>query len=68
MEDLEKVTNAFNKVIRGDTETIDVALHKKNGEEAAINVTSVPIIIGGVVNGSYIVAKEGTEQKLIEKK
>ncbi len=47
MEDLEKVTNAFNKVIRGDTETIDVALHKKNGEEAVINVTSVPIIIGG---------------------
>ena len=68
MEDLEKVTNTFNKVIRGDTETIDVALHKKNEEEAVINVTSVLIIIGGVVNGSYIVAKAGTEQKLIEKK
>jgi hypothetical protein len=53
LEDLEKVTNAFNKVIRGDTETIDVALHKKNGEEAVINVTSVPIIIGGMVTGSY---------------
>ena len=68
MEDLERVTNAVNKVIRGDTKTIDVALHKKNGEEAVINVTSVPIIIGGVVNGNYVVPKEVTEQKLIEKK
>ena len=68
MEDLEKAKNALHKVVRGDTDTIDVALHKKNGEEAVINVTSVPIIIGGVVNGSYIVAKEVTEQKLIEKK
>jgi diguanylate cyclase (GGDEF)-like protein len=36
LEDLEKATNAFDKVIRGDTDTIHVALHKKNGEELSV--------------------------------
>ncbi len=66
-EDLEKTIDALNKVMQGDTATIDITLHKKTGKKVVVYVTFVPIMVDGVITGLYAVAKDITEQKRIAK-
>jgi len=67
-EDLEKAMDSFEKTLLGiDKEPLIVSIQKKNGDTAIVSVTSIPMIVDGAMIGVYVMAKDVTEQKRIEK-
>ena len=66
-EEREKVFGSFQRVLGGDTMTIDCSLFHKDGHVIVLNITAVPINISGRVVGVIGIAKDITEQKLIER-
>lgn len=62
-DDLEKALCSFQNALNGSTETVDLNIVKKNGNQTLVKVTAVPIIIDGTIKGIYAIAKDVTEQK-----
>src|SRR5690606_1771927 len=58
-EDFEKAIQSFERTLQGkDKNTLIVTIRKKNGDQAIVNVLSIPIIVGGTIKGLYVVAKD----------
>ncbi|WP_187441964.1 diguanylate cyclase domain-containing protein [Sutcliffiella horikoshii] len=57
----------LNKTKRGEVTNYELLFPDSKGRELFLSVTNVPIIVKGVVKGTYIIAQDITEKRFIEK-
>src|SRR5579884_3006991 len=65
-EFLERTLGAFRLALTGQPATETAAIVRKDGSQADLELTLVPIIIDGEVTGVFGIAKEITEQRRAE--
>jgi len=65
-ENLEKAVYWFRKASTGSPQNYETALVHKDGHRVELNVTNMPIYIGGKIVGVYGIAKDITERKWAE--
>ncbi|KPB05695.1 diguanylate cyclase domain-containing protein [Bacillus sp. CHD6a] len=57
----------FNKTKCGEVTNYELLFPDSKGRELCLSVTNVPIIVKGVLKGTYIIAQDITEKRCIEK-
>ncbi|NLP51888.1 diguanylate cyclase [Bacillus sp. RO1] len=57
----------LNKTKRGEVTNYELLFPDSKGRDLFLSVTNVPIIVKGVVKGTYIIAQDITEKRFIEK-
>ncbi|MGD6870963.1 diguanylate cyclase domain-containing protein [Sutcliffiella horikoshii] len=57
----------LDKTKRGEIANFELLLPDSKGRDLCLSVTNVPIIVKGVVKGTYIIAQDITEKRSIEK-
>jgi PAS domain S-box-containing protein len=65
-ESLEDTMRRFKRVLSGSTEEFETLIKHADGQKIQVVVKSIPIIIDGVLDGVYCIAKDVTEAKRIE--
>ena len=64
--DRELVMEHLKLVAQGKPRDFSVTLVNRNGEQLAVSITALPMMIGGAVDGIYGIAKDITERKRAE--
>ncbi|TYS59924.1 diguanylate cyclase [Sutcliffiella horikoshii] len=57
----------LNKTKRGEIANYELLIPDSKGRNLCLSVTNVPIVVKGVVKGTYIIAQDITEKRIIEK-
>lgn len=57
----------LDKTKRGEVANYELLLPDSKGRDLCLSVTNVPIIVKGNVKGTYIIAQDITEKRLVEK-
>lgn len=63
----EKVIKTFEEVLKGNKGVFETKIITKNGNKKIVNVTAVPIFVEEEIRGAIGVAKNVTEQRILEK-
>ncbi|GAA4017361.1 bifunctional diguanylate cyclase/phosphodiesterase [Actimicrobium antarcticum] len=64
----QATVDAFLKAMRGESTTFRTVLHRKNGEQLHLWLTSLPITVNGVIVGVYGIAKDMSGQANTEER
>lgn len=67
-EDQERTREMFAKSRDGEMQTYQTAIMHKQGRRVELSVVTAPVILDGQVVGSYIIAKDITEEKQSKEK
>lgn len=62
-----RVRRAFETALQGRQNTIETEVPQPRGEIAEVELTSIPIIIGDEVTGTYLVFRDATDRKKLER-
>jgi diguanylate cyclase (GGDEF)-like protein/PAS domain S-box-containing protein len=62
-EDLEEMINAFHRVKKGDSISLEIRAYHKNRDIYYLHVTAVPIFLKEKISGVYLMIKDITESK-----
>ncbi|GAB6558705.1 putative bifunctional diguanylate cyclase/phosphodiesterase [Bacillus mobilis] len=62
-EDLEEIINAFHRVKKGKSISLEVRAYHKNRDIYYLHVTAVPIFLKNHISGVYLMIKDITESK-----
>lgn len=62
-EDLDKLTEHFNRALQGIPQTYEARLVRKGGDILTLSITNVPIVVNGETVGVYGIATDITEAK-----
>jgi light-regulated signal transduction histidine kinase (bacteriophytochrome) len=65
-EEVELVTKYFQKAVEGVPQHYEAAIISKDGRRIELNITNIPIVVGGEIVGVYGVGKDITERKRAE--
>ncbi len=65
--ELDKVLTYFELTVKGEPQTYETVVLHHNHNEVFVEVTTVPIIIDGVMQGVYGIVHDITERKLSDK-
>ncbi|WP_404469014.1 diguanylate cyclase domain-containing protein [Sutcliffiella horikoshii] len=57
----------LDKTNRGEVTNYELLFPDSKGHDLYLSVTNVPIIVKGIVKGTYIIAQDITEKRIIEK-
>lgn len=57
----------LDKTKRGEITNYELLFPDSKGRDLCLSVTNVPIIVKGIVKGTYIIAQDITEKRLVEK-
>ncbi|WP_328803443.1 EAL domain-containing protein [Paenibacillus silvestris] len=67
-EDQERTREMFTKSRDGEMQTYQTAIMHEHGHRVELSVINAPVILDGQVVGSYIIAKDITEEKQSKEK
>ncbi len=62
-EDLEEIINAFHRVKKGKSISLEIRAYHKNRDIYYLHVTAVPIFLKEHISGVYLMIKDITESK-----
>ncbi len=65
-EDLERALQTYLRALQGEPQHDEISLLHKDGRRIQVNLTKVPIKIGGRLVGIYGIAKDVTERRALE--
>ncbi len=65
-EDLERVAQHFDSTASGIPENYECGVIRRDGSRFDINVTNLPIVVGGEIVGVYGIAKDISDRKALE--
>ncbi|HWL24613.1 MAG TPA: PAS domain S-box protein [Ureibacillus sp.] len=65
-DSLECALNNFHAALNGETRKYEIVINNKNGERVTLDVTAVPITIDSQITGVFGIARNVTEQKMLE--
>lgn len=60
-EDLERTDEHFSEALKGNPQRYEIHIHNALGEEMALNITNMPIVVDGKITGVHGIAKDLTE-------
>ena len=66
-EDLERAMQNFKEATRGEPKDLDIAIEHKDGHRVELSITALPSAVDGEIIGVYVIAKDSTERKRIER-
>ncbi|MED1472139.1 EAL domain-containing protein [Bacillus salipaludis] len=67
LEQREQALHHFDQCIKGEPQNFRTTIHQKNGSKIHLQVTFVPIIVEGQINGVFGISQDITNQVEIEK-
>ncbi|TYR79782.1 PAS domain S-box protein [Priestia megaterium] len=59
----DQIASFFQQSLAGKAVSYEATIVKQAGKELYVEVTQMPIIVGGVIHGVYVIAKDITNQK-----
>ncbi|MBP1935057.1 PAS domain-containing sensor histidine kinase [Ammoniphilus resinae] len=65
-EDFERASSYFMECMKGNPQTYEITIKRKDGVRAQINVKNIPILVNGEVTGFYAICKDVTEWRAAE--
>lgn len=65
-EDFARASSFFMECMKGNPQTYEITIIRKDGDRAQINVKNVPILVNGEVTGFYAICKDVTEWRAAE--
>ncbi len=65
-EDLELAANAFQTVLAGESRRYEIRVYDQDSNVRHLDVTNLPIKVGGKITGCYGIAKDITQRKADE--
>ncbi|MDP9479994.1 MAG: EAL domain-containing protein, partial [Actinomycetota bacterium] len=66
-EDLSRTMRHFEGAAAGEPQNYEIAITHKDGRRVELDVTNLPVVVGGEVVGVYGIAKDVTERKEAER-
>jgi PAS domain S-box-containing protein len=64
-EDVERAHEHFKQAAQGAPQNYDIAVRHKDGRRVELNVTNLPIVVGGEIVGVYGISKDVTERNAL---
>lgn len=65
-EDREKISNFFQNAVKGNPEEYEIYIFNKKGEKIFLQISNIPILVDGKIDGVYGIAKDITDKKKME--
>jgi len=67
-EYLEETKTYFQKALTGNKGEYEIWVYNGQGQQRLLNATNVPIVVDGIIEGIYVIAKDITEKKQLQKR
>ncbi|WP_134685780.1 EAL domain-containing protein [Brevibacillus migulae] len=65
-DDWNQIVHSFRLASKGIPQNSDTEILHKNGQKVAINITHIPIVVNGEIEGVYAILRDITERKRTE--
>jgi PAS domain S-box-containing protein len=67
VNDVPRVRQAFIAALKGEPQNIEMSIVHKEGRRVHLNLTAIPIVVGGRIEGVYGVAHDVTRRRTSER-
>ncbi|HZG16109.1 MAG TPA: EAL domain-containing protein [Candidatus Bathyarchaeia archaeon] len=65
-DDWDQIVHSFRLASKGIPQNYDTEIYHKLGQKVAINITHIPIVVNGEIEGVYAILRDITERKRTE--